>query len=99
MTFAQTGNFSVFGTSGQRSSRLAFGRVTGNDVSGHYKYHYFLFPLPAFFSSVPTFSHRWSAWIKKLCRLGVHPLHNPFSWPFNNILDFHGPQDGPLNGP
>ena len=25
-----------FGTRGQRSSRLGFGRSTGNDVSGHY---------------------------------------------------------------
>ena len=32
-----------FGTSVRRSSRSAFGRLTGNDVSGHYKRHYFLF--------------------------------------------------------
>ena len=32
-----------FGTSVRRSSRSAFGRSTGNDVSGHYKRHYFLF--------------------------------------------------------
>ena len=31
------------GTSVRRSSRSAFGRSTGNDVSGHYKRHYFLF--------------------------------------------------------
>ena len=31
-----------FGTSSRRSSRSAFGRSTGNDVSGHYKRHYFL---------------------------------------------------------
>ena len=33
----------TFGTSVRRSSRSAFGRSTGNDVSGHYKRHYFLF--------------------------------------------------------
>ena len=31
----------VIGTSVRRSSRSAFGRSTGNDVSGHYKRHYF----------------------------------------------------------
>ena len=31
------------GASVRRSSRSAFGRSTGNDVSGHYKRHYFLF--------------------------------------------------------
>ena len=31
------------GTSVRRSSRSSFGRLTGNDVSGHYKRHYFLF--------------------------------------------------------
>jgi len=36
-------NYDVFGTSVRRSSRSAFGRSTGNDVSGHYKRHYFLF--------------------------------------------------------
>ena len=33
------------GTSVQRSSRSAFGRLTGNDVSGHYKHHHFPFIL------------------------------------------------------
>ena len=33
------------GMSVRRSSRSAFGRSTGNDVSGHYKRHYFLFFL------------------------------------------------------
>ena len=34
---------------GQRSSQLVFRRSTGNDVSGHYKQHYFLFsPLSTF---------------------------------------------------
>ena len=37
------------GTSGQRSSRSAFGQSTGNDVSGHYKHH----SLPFFFLSWP----------------------------------------------
>ena len=37
-------------TSVRRSSRSAFGRSTGNDVSGHYKRHSFLF-FPFFFSS------------------------------------------------
>ena len=33
----------TIGTGSQRSSRSAFGRSTGNDVSGHYKRNYFLF--------------------------------------------------------
>ena len=33
------------GMSVRRSSRSAFGRSSGNDVSGHYKHHYFLFYL------------------------------------------------------
>ena len=36
--------FSLIGTSVRRSSRSAFGRSTGNNVSGHYKRHYF-FPF------------------------------------------------------
>ena len=32
---------STIGTSGRHSSRSAFGRSTGNDVSGYYKQHYF----------------------------------------------------------
>ena len=40
---------SFFGTSVQRSSRSAFGGSTGNDVSGHYKHHYFLSFLFFFF--------------------------------------------------
>ena len=41
------------GMSVRRSSRSAFGRSTGNDVSGHYKRNYFLFFffLFSFFSS------------------------------------------------
>ena len=39
------------GTSVRRSSRSAFGRSTGNDVSGHYKRHYILF---FFFFSSPS---------------------------------------------
>ena len=35
--------YNFFGTSVRRSSRSAFGRSTCNDVSGHYKRHYFLF--------------------------------------------------------
>ena len=58
------------GTSMRCSSRLAFERSTGNDVSGHYKHHYSWRERVAFqrsaFSSVATFSHRRSAWIKKL---------------------------------
>ena len=41
----------IFGTSVRRSSRSAFGRSTGNDVSGHYKRHYFF----SFFSFVSFF--------------------------------------------
>ena len=41
--------FWTIGTSVRRSSRSAFGRSTGNDVSGHYKRHYFLFSF-LFFS-------------------------------------------------
>ena len=40
------------GTSVWRSSRSAFGRSTGNDVSGHYKRHYFLFSF--LFSSLSS---------------------------------------------
>ena len=54
------------GMSVRRSSRSAFGRSTGNDVSGHYKRHYFLFSF-SFFFSVVYFSHRRSARIKKRC--------------------------------
>ena len=50
--------------SGRCSSLSAFGRLTGNDVSGHQKRPYFL-PPPFFFSSVGTFSHRRSARIKR----------------------------------
>ena len=39
---------STFGKSGRRSSQSAFGRSTGNNVSGHHKDHYFLV-LPPFF--------------------------------------------------
>ena len=67
-------SFLEIGTSVRRSSRSAFGRLTGNDVSGHYKHHYFLFSfLFSFFFSflfsffpVVYFSHRRSAPIKKL---------------------------------
>ena len=38
-----------FGTSGRRCSRSPFRRLTGNDVSGHYFHHYFLFFSPFFF--------------------------------------------------
>ena len=31
------------GTSVRHSSQSAFGRLTGNDVSGHFKRHYFVF--------------------------------------------------------
>ena len=41
----------IFGTSVRRSSRSAFGRPTGNNVSGHYKRHYFL----SFFFPSSTF--------------------------------------------
>ena len=59
--------FGNFGTSVRRSSRSAFGRSTGNDVSGHYKRHYFLFFFLFFFFffSVVYSSHRRSARIKK----------------------------------
>ena len=43
-----------FGTSVRRSSQSAFGRSTDNDVSGHYKRHYFFFFL--FFFSFLFFS-------------------------------------------
>ena len=36
---------SGIGTRVRRSSRLPFGRSTGNDISGHYKCHYFIFSL------------------------------------------------------
>ena len=39
----------AIGTSVRRSRRSAFGRLTGNDVSGHYKRHYFLFLFFFFF--------------------------------------------------
>ena len=45
---AQSPQFVIIGASVRRTSRSAFGRSTGNDVSGHYKRHYFLF---SFFSS------------------------------------------------
>ena len=53
--------FCNFGTSGRHFSWSAFWWSTGNDVSGHYKHHYFLFLF-----SVVYFSHRRSALIKKL---------------------------------
>ena len=40
----------VIGMSVRRSSRSAFGRSTGNDVSGHYKRHYLLSLFFSFFS-------------------------------------------------
>ena len=55
-----------FGTSVRCSSWSAFGRLTGNNVSGPYKRHSFLFSLFLFFFfffSVVYFSHRRSAWI------------------------------------
>ena len=52
------------GTSVQRSSRSAFGRSTGNDVSGHYKWHYFLLVFPV--SSVVYFSHKRRAYFAKI---------------------------------
>ena len=39
----ETQDVKHFGTSVRRSSRPAFGRSTGNDVSGHYKHHYLSF--------------------------------------------------------
>ena len=59
-------NLGEIGTSVQCSSRSAFGRPTGNDVSGHYERHFFLFHFPFLFHffSVVTFSHRRSARIK-----------------------------------
>ena len=59
-----------FGTSVRHSSRSAFGRSTGNDVSGNYFHHSFFSP-PFFFSSVTTFSHKRSARIKKLILMGT----------------------------
>ena len=50
--------------SGRRSSWSAFGWSTGNDVSGHYKWHYF--SLFFSFFSVLFFSHRRRAQIKNL---------------------------------
>ena len=44
--YAGTGESWNIGTSVRRSSRSAFGRSTGNDVSGHYKRHYFLSFFP-----------------------------------------------------
>ena len=62
-------NFTI-GTSVRRSSRSAFGRPTGNDVSGHYKRHYFLYFFFLFFFPVVHFSHRRSA-------RGVDPFPDP----------------------
>ena len=53
------------GMSVRRSSRLAFGRSTGNDVSGQYKHHYFLF-LFSFFSPSSTFLIEGVLWSKNL---------------------------------
>ena len=65
----ETQDVKHFGTSVRRSSRPAFGRSTGNDVSGHYKPYYHCFPLIiSIFVSVATFSHRRSALIKNLVR-------------------------------
>ena len=72
--------------------RLAFQSVS-NNISGHYKRHYFSF----FFFSVVYFSHRRSAWIKKLISqklTGVpRNLSRPrrlFSGPLAAILDVAG---------
>ena len=43
----------TFGTSVRRSSRAAFGRSTGNDVSDHYKRNYYI--IIFFFSPSSTF--------------------------------------------
>ena len=62
-------NTTQIGMSMHPSSRFAFGLSTNNDVSGHYKRHYFLFSfLFFFFFSVVYFSHRRSARIKKLIK-------------------------------
>ena len=57
-------NHHHFGISVRCFSRSVSGRLTGKDISGHYKRHSFL----SFFSVV-YFSHRRSALIKKLIRL------------------------------
>ena len=49
-----TSHPNFIGTSGQRSSRSAFARSTGNDVSGHYKRH--CFPFFPFFLRHDLFS-------------------------------------------
>ena len=76
-------DFLIIGTSVWRSSRSAFGRPTGNDVSGH-KFSFLLFPF--LFFPVVYFSHRRSARIKKLIQrkltgapqnLGVDPFPVP----------------------
>ena len=76
---------------------LAFGQSTGNDISGHYKRHSFLFTL---FFSVVYFSHRRSDQIAKLIlrklsgatkNLEVDPFPGPvghFVGPLAAILDF-----------
>ena len=51
-TFKFQGCFRGIGRRVWRSSQAAFGRLTGNDVSGHYKRHFFFF---FFFSSPLTF--------------------------------------------
>ena len=63
-TLVATINIIIFhsiGMSVRRSSRSAFGRSTGNDVSGHKIRHYFFSIF-----SIATFSLRRSARIKKL---------------------------------
>ena len=65
---------SDFGTSGRLSSRSAFRRLTGNDVSGHYKSNHFFH----FYFSVATFVHRRSARIKKLILRKLTDGLNPF---------------------
>ena len=41
LEFQRVSHVDDFGTISRHSSCLAFGRSTGNEVSGHYKCHYF----------------------------------------------------------
>ena len=81
----------LIGTSGRRSSRSAFGRSTGNDVSGHYKRHYFLFFLFFLFSFLrrELFSKKESSDQKPWGRHLSKP-RQPFLGQLAAILDFAG---------
>ena len=86
-----------FGTSVWRSSRSAFGRPTGNDVSGHYKRHCFLFFFSFFFFLFPSSTFLIEGVLRSKNLFSESCLECPKTWgltPFQTPSAILGPTGG-----